>query len=67
MVEMIGEAPEKCQLWVSVGDRGSDVFSYWRRSMALNWQCLFRACQDRGIVNADGSKGRFSGAVEMDN
>ena len=59
MVETIGGAPECGQRWVSVGDRGSDVFSYLRRAKALNWQCLFRACQDRVIVNAEGSKGRL--------
>lgn len=59
MVETIGTAPEGGQLWVSVGDRGSDVFSYLRRAKALNWQCLFRACQDRMIVTAQGSKERL--------
>lgn len=60
VVEAIGGAPMATQqLWVSVGDRGSDVFSYLRRAKALNWHCLFRACQDRVIRGADGSKGRL--------
>jgi len=25
----------------------------------MNWQCLFRLCQDRVILNADGNKGRL--------
>lgn len=53
VVEAIGVAPTATQqLWVSVGDRGSDVFSDLRRSQAMNWHCLFRACQERVIVDA---------------
>jgi len=60
VVEAIGVAPTATQqLWVSVGDRGSDLFSDLRRSKAMNWHCLFRACQDRVIVDAEGSKGRL--------
>lgn len=60
VVEAIGVAPTATSpLWVSVADRGSDVFSYLRRSKALNWHCWFRACQDRVILGADGSKGRL--------
>ncbi len=58
VVETIGRVPEH-QCGVSVGDRGSDVFSDLRRSRALQWHCLFRACQDRVITKADGSKGRL--------
>lgn len=35
MVESIGEAPQSDSMWVSVGDRGSDIFSYIRRVSAL--------------------------------
>lgn len=59
MVEQIGSAPSSEQLWVSVGDRGSDVFSYLRRCKAVSWQCLFRACQDRKIVTTEGSAGHL--------
>ncbi|WP_422615181.1 IS4 family transposase [Gloeocapsopsis dulcis] len=44
---------------VSVGDRGSDVFSYIRRATAINWNCLIRVCQDRVIHTVDGVKGRL--------
>lgn len=57
-VEQIG-APRPEQLWVSVGDRGSDVFSDLRRCQALSWQCLFRVCQDRKIVTAEAKTGRL--------
>lgn len=59
MVETIGRTPQPQQQWVSVGDRGSDVFSYLRRSRAMSWDCLFRACQDRVMVDADGVRGRL--------
>lgn len=61
VVEAIGTAPtpEPSQRWVSIGDRGSDVFSYLRRSRSMNWHCLFRVCQDRVILEADGSTGRL--------
>lgn len=59
MVESIGRAPDTQQQWVSVADRGSDVFAYLRRAQALNWHCLFRACQDRAIVQPDGARGRL--------
>ena len=59
MIESIGQAPkqETGQIWVSVGDRGSDVFSYLRRSQALEWHCLLRVTQNRVITMLDGSKG----------
>jgi hypothetical protein len=61
VVEAIGRAPtpETQALWVSVGDRGSDIFSYLRRARVRNWHCLFRVCQDRVIWNAKGEKGRL--------
>lgn len=61
VVETIGEAPDTtiAPMWVSVGDRGSDIFSYVRRSRAQNWHCLLRVCQDRVIQTIDGSKQRL--------
>ncbi len=50
-LEAIGPAPSDDQdtTWVSLGDRGSDVFSYLRRARALGWECLLRVAQDRRI------------------
>lgn len=48
-VEAIGAAPQTEQLWVSVGDRESDVFSYFRRCRALGWHTLVRVCQNRRV------------------
>ncbi|BAY78559.1 putative transposase [Nostoc linckia NIES-25] len=56
-VEAIGEAPESDSIWVSVGDRGSDIFSYIRRVRALRWHCLLRVTQNRVITKPDGTKG----------
>ena len=57
MVESIGEAPQLDSMWVSVGDRGSDIFSYIRRVIALRWHCLLRVTQNRVITKPDGTKG----------
>jgi len=58
IIESIGiaPAPNTEQTWVSVGDRGSDIFSYLRRSMKLGWQCLMRVTQNRVIVTPDNRK-----------
>ena len=36
--------------WVSVADRGADVYSHLYRARALGWHCLIRACQDRALA-----------------
>ena len=61
IVEEIGPAPapDTGVLWVSVGDRGSDVFSYLRRSQSQGWHCLMRICQDRVIETVAGDKSRL--------
>lgn len=51
IVEAIGPAPAQGpQLWVSVGDRESDVFSYFRRCREQNWHSLVRVSQNRVIT-----------------
>lgn len=52
-LEAIGQAPAE-PMWVSVGDRGSDIFSYVRRAQALSWHALLRVTQNRKILSADG-------------
>jgi Transposase DDE domain len=69
MVESIGEAPmpETDSIWISVGDRGSDIFSYIRRVRALHWHCLLRVTQNRLIIKPDQTKGylkTFARALE---
>lgn len=67
MVESIGLAPESGSTWISVGDRGSDIFSYLQHSQEINWQCLLRVTQNRVITKPDGTKGylkTFARALE---
>jgi uncharacterized membrane protein YgdD (TMEM256/DUF423 family) len=45
----IGPAPPGA-IWVSVGDRSSDVFGHLVQARALGWHCLIRVCQDRVLV-----------------
>jgi hypothetical protein len=33
--------------WVSIGDRGSDCFGYWRTAVDAGWQCLSRVFTNR--------------------
>jgi hypothetical protein len=58
IIESIGVAPATTtqQTRVSVGDRGSDIFSYLRRSLKLGWQCLIRVKHNRVITTSDHSK-----------
>lgn len=36
--------------WVSIGDRGSDSFTYWAKAREMGWQCLSRTFIDRRTV-----------------
>jgi hypothetical protein len=49
----IGPAPPGA-IWVSVGDRSSDVFGHLVQARALGWHCLIRVCQDRVLVGGAG-------------
>jgi hypothetical protein len=57
-VEAIGHAPDGAT-WVSVGDRGSDVFSYVRRTRDAGWHCLLRVTQDRRTITEQGMPRRL--------
>lgn len=52
-VQAIGPVPAGCT-WVSVGDRGSDVFSYLRTARSLQWQVLMRVAQNRRVETSEG-------------
>lgn len=52
-VEAVGPCPEGAT-WVSVGDRGADVFSHLDRARALGWHALVRVCQNRRIEGGGG-------------
>jgi hypothetical protein len=55
-IEAIGKAPkaEEGVIWVTVGDRGSDVFDFLKRAKDLNWESLIRLAQNRSIQLEDG-------------
>jgi hypothetical protein len=50
VVESVGAVPKNCR-WVSVGDRGSDSFDYWKRATSIGWQCLSRVFTNRCTDN----------------
>ncbi len=58
MVESIGRTPLSTtgSLWVSVGDRESDVFDDIKPSQALGWHGLVRICLHRVMTTASGTK-----------
>lgn len=39
----------KASVWVSIGDRGNDIFDFFLESQKLNWHYVLRLCQDRTI------------------
>ena len=49
-VAAIGPAPGSGTTWVSVGDRGSDVFAYMSQADALGWHTLVRSKFNRVLV-----------------
>lgn len=60
-VEKIGPAPDPLSgtRWISVSDRGSDIFSFLTRTRALGWKSLVRSRHDRKMEDPDGEAGRL--------
>jgi len=52
-IHAIGAVPAHCT-WVSVGDRGSDVFSYLQAARSLQWHVLIRVAQNRRVETSEG-------------
>jgi Transposase DNA-binding/Transposase DDE domain len=54
-VEAIGAAPapESGTTWVTVGDRGGDIFSHMWTAHKLGWRCLIRSKHDRKLGASD--------------
>jgi len=54
----IGQAPERDSgvRWVSIGDRASDIYGYFRQAQELGWEVVARACQDRVIHSLSGER-----------
>jgi hypothetical protein len=63
--ERIGRAPDPLSgtRWVSVSDRGSDIFSFLTRTRALGWRSLVRSRHDRKVEDPDGEAGRLHAFV----
>jgi hypothetical protein len=48
-IQAIGPVPEK-QQWISVGDRGSDIYTFWQRCSQLGYDFVVRVAQDRRVL-----------------
>jgi hypothetical protein len=51
MIERIGKPPTK-DVWITVGDRASDIFSFIETLKAMEWGCVIRTKHDRNILVA---------------
>ena len=51
-ISSVGPCPSG-QIWVSVGDRGADVYSHFQQCLSMNWHCLVRLKHDRAIDGGD--------------
>ena len=49
-VRAIGPCPDG-KIWVSLGDRGADVFTHFETCRSLGWQCLVRLAHDRVLLD----------------
>jgi Transposase DNA-binding/Transposase DDE domain len=49
-VAAIGRCP-KGKTWISLGDRGADVFTHFEACLDLGWQCLVRLAHDRVLLD----------------
>jgi hypothetical protein len=58
LLQEIGPAPERGSgvSWISVGDRASDIYGYFRTAQALGWAVVARAARDRIIYTLTGAR-----------
>lgn len=58
MLQEIGPAPERASgvTWISVGDRASDIYGYFRTAESLAWEVVARAARDRIIYTLRGER-----------
>ncbi len=49
--------PPAGAVWISVGDRDSDCFRYFRQARDAGWHVLARLCHDRLLVELDDASG----------
>lgn len=57
-LQEIGSAPARDSgvTWISVGDRASDIYGYFRTAQALGWEVVARAARDRIIYTLTGER-----------
>lgn len=58
MVQEIGPAPARASgvTWISVGDRASDLYGYFRQARDVGWEVVARASKDRIIDTLEGER-----------
>jgi Transposase DNA-binding/Transposase DDE domain len=49
-------APESGVSWISLGDRASDIYGYFRQAQDLGWEVVARAAKDRIIYTLAGER-----------
>ena len=57
-LQEIGPAPARDSgvTWISVGDRASDIYGYFRVAQSLGWEVVARAARDRIIYTLAGER-----------
>lgn len=48
-IQAIGPVPEE-QKWIYVGDRGSDIYTFWQTCKQLGYDFVIRVAQDRRVL-----------------
>lgn len=58
VLQEIGPAPEPASgvTWISLGDRASDIYGYFRTAESLGWEVVARAARDRLIHPLEGER-----------
>lgn len=58
LLEEIGPAPDRASgvTWISVGDRASDIYGYFRTAQTLGWEVVARAARDRILYTLSGER-----------
>jgi hypothetical protein len=49
----LAPSPDSGTVWVTVGDRGSDIFSHLSTADELGWKCLVRSKHDRKLADSE--------------
>lgn len=58
-LQELGAAPARQSgvRWISVGDRASDIYGYFRQAQELGWEVVARAARDRIMYSLSGERG----------